>query len=167
MELRDIIARVQQTFSSAVVSTTLEGPFLFVQVKPASLKEVMSFCVHDASMKLDFLDSLTAVDDGQDITVIYQLFSTILAHRFNIKVSVSRHEAKFPSMTGFWRAANAYEREAAEMFGIKFDGHPALDRLLLPEDWQGHPLRKDYVFPEEYKGVEHRRTPLRKEHARP
>lgn len=167
MEPRDIIARVEQTFASAVVSKTLEGPFLFVQVKPASLKEIMSFCVHDASMKLDFLDCLTALDTGQDIVVIYQLFSTILAHRFTIKVSVNRHEAKLPSVTGFWRAALAYEREAAEMFGIKFDGHPALDRLLLADDWQGHPLRKDYAFPEEYKGVEHRRTPLRKEHARP
>jgi NADH-quinone oxidoreductase subunit C len=118
-------------------------------------------------MKFDFLDCITALDTGQDILVIYHLFSTILAHRLNVKLSVGRNDPRVPSVTGFWRAATAYEREAHEKLGIRFEGHAGMGSLLLPEDWHGHPLRKDYVFPQEYQGVEHRRAPLRKEHARP
>lgn len=167
MEPFESIERIKQTFASAVRNTDERGVFPFVEVKVDSLKEILSYCVHDSSMKFDFLDCITVLDTGPDIVLIYQLFSTILAHRINIKTSVSHHEARVPSVTGFWRAATAYEREAHEMFGVKFDGHRELSNLLLPEDWHGNPLRKDYVYPQDYRGVEHRRSPLRKEHTRP
>lgn len=167
METRELINRLEQTFGSDVSGGSDAPAFSYVTVKVESLKEVLSYCLHDPSMKLDFLECVTALDTEQDIIVIYQLYSTLLAHKINIKVSLNRLDAHMPSMTGFWRAAGAYEREIAEMFGVRFDGHPDLRNLLLPEDWHGHPLRKDYVFPEEYHGIEHRRAPLRKEHVKP
>lgn len=167
METRELITRLEQVFGASVVGASDAHSFPSVSIKPESMKEILSYCLHDATMKFDFLDCITALDTEQDIVVIYHLYSTILAHKINIKVSVSRHEPKLASVTGFWRAAHAYEREAAEMFGIKFEGHPDLRNLLLADDWHGHPLRKDYVYPEEYHGIEHRRAPLRKEHVRP
>lgn len=167
METRELVERIEQNFHAAVIGASSEGSFAYVNAQPARLKEILSYCLHDQSMRFDLLDCLFGIDTGDELVVVYQLFSTGLGHRLNIKTSVSRHNAKLPSVTGFWRAATVYELEAAEMFGILFEGHPSPRHLLLPDDWQGHPLRKDYVFPEEYQQIEHRRTPLRKEHARP
>lgn len=167
MGTSELIARIEGSFKQAVVSTTNEGAFPHVQVKPESLSAVLSFCVHDNDFKFDFLDCLTGIDTGQELVVVYQLYSTTLGHRLNLKTTIDRHSPRLPSATGFWRAAMAYELEAAEMLGIEFDGHPSPRKLLLPADWHGFPLRKDYVYPEEYHEVEHRRPPLRKEHVRP
>lgn len=167
METRELARKVEQAFGKSVLATGDANSFPFIQISTASLKEVLAYCSSDALMKLDFLDCLTVVDTGQDIVATYHLFSTTLVHKLNIRVSVGRQAPRLPSVTRLWKAAVAYEREAAEMFGIAFDGHPSLRPLLLPEGWIGHPLRKDYVFPEEYQGIEHRRAPLRKEHARP
>lgn len=167
METRELVHRIEQTFKDGVISAADEGCFPFVLIQPEMVKEVLSYCAHDGGMRFDFLECITGVDAGQEIVVIYHLYSTTLSHRLNIKVAVPRHSARLASMTGFWHAANVYEREIAEMFGVLFDGHPNPRKLLLPEDWQGYPLRKDYVFPEEYEDIEHRRAPLRKEHPRP
>ena len=167
METRELVHRIEQTFKDGVISAADEGLFPNVLIQAEALKPVISFCVHDSLMRFDFLECLSGMDTGEEMLVIYQLYSTAFSHRLNVKVSIGRHGSKIPSVTGFWRAAAAYELEAAEMFGITFEGHPAPRHLLLPDDWQGHPLRKDYVFPEEYHDIEHRRPPLRKEHARP
>lgn len=167
MQTRELFQRIEREFKSGVADTVAEGVFPSITVAADSLKNVLSYCAHDAALAFDFLENLTAVDTGQDFVVLYQLYSTTLFHRLNIKVIVSRHIARLASATGFWRSAHCYELEAAEMFGLTFEGHPAPRRLLLPADWQGFPLRKDYVFPEEYHGIEHRREPLRKDHVRP
>lgn len=167
METRELVHRIEEIFKDGVVSAADEGAFAFVQLKPEALKGAMSYCAHDVAMKFDYLENITASDSGEEITVIYQLHSMTFSHRLNVKVALTRHGPTLPSMTGFWRAADVYELEAAEMLGISFEGHPSPRHLLLPDDWHGHPLRKDYVFPEEYHDIEHRRPPLRKEHARP
>jgi NADH-quinone oxidoreductase subunit C len=167
METQELVQRVEQAFGNSVKSAADEGPFPHVLIELDELKNVLSFCAHDAALRFDFLECITAVDTGQDIMVIYHLFSSTYWHRLSVKTAVDRHAAKLPSATVFWRAAFAYELEVAEMFGLTFEGHPAPAHLLLPEDWHGYPLRKDYVFPEEYHGIEHRRGPLRKEHPRP
>lgn len=144
-----------------------EGPFPFVQVKAEQLKGIMSYCCHDPAMRFNVLECLTGLESGSELVVIYHLRSISLSHRLNVKVAVPRHNPVLPTMTGFWRSARLGELEAAEMLGIAFEGHPAPRKLLLPDDWFGYPLRKDYVYPEDYHDLEHRRAPLRKEHARP
>jgi NADH-quinone oxidoreductase subunit C len=98
------------------------------------------------------LMDLTAVDylkfpgreDGPRFDVVYHLYSVAHNHRLRLKVAVEQDEPSVPTATGLWPIANWLEREVWDMFGIRFEGHPDLRRLLLYEEFVGHPLRKDY-----------------------
>ncbi|MGH9971163.1 MAG: NADH-quinone oxidoreductase subunit C [Pyrinomonadaceae bacterium] len=96
----------------------------------------------------DFLADLCGVDRGPEeeprFEVNYHLFSTTKHHRLRLKVLLKEEDTHVPTVTSVWRTANWHERETFDLFGIIFDGHPDLRRILLPEDWQGHALRKDF-----------------------
>jgi NADH-quinone oxidoreductase subunit C len=109
----------------------------------------------DPELGLDFLSSVTANDrPGRDprFWVVYELASTDHHHRLRVKVGVSEEDPHVPSVTGLFPTADWYERETYDFFGIVFDGHPDLRRILLPDDWEGWPLRKT----EELGGVDTR-----------
>ena len=94
----------------------------------------------------DFCSDVTATDwppRAERFDVIYSLYSISHRHRVRLKVRVADGEF-VPTVSGVWPAANWLEREVFDMFGIVFDGHPDLRRILMPDDWQGHPERKDY-----------------------
>jgi NADH-quinone oxidoreductase subunit C len=94
----------------------------------------------------DFCSDVTATDwppRAQRFDLVYCLASTRLRHRVRLKVRAGEHEP-VPSVSGVWPAANWLEREVFDLFGVRFEGHPDLRRLLMPDDWQGHPQRKDY-----------------------
>jgi NADH-quinone oxidoreductase subunit C len=116
-------------------------------ILPASrLLEVARHLRDTPGAQFDFCADLTASDwppRAQRFDVIYSLYSTQLKHRVRIKVRAGADEA-VPSVTAIWPAANWFEREVFDLFGIPFDGHPDLRRILMPEEWQGHPQRKDY-----------------------
>jgi NADH-quinone oxidoreductase subunit C len=114
---------------------------------------VAGYLKEDEELWFDSLLCLSAVDEGENLAVVYHLFSMLHRHRFALKALVSSHNPTLPSVEHVWKAANWYEREAYDLMGIRFDGHPDLRRILLPDDWPGHPLRKDYVFPDEYDGI--------------
>jgi NADH-quinone oxidoreductase subunit C len=109
----------------------------------------------DGEVPFDLCTDLTAVHwperAGQEFDVIAQLYSVPANRRLRVKVALADGEA-CPSVVGVWTTANWLEREAFDMFGIKFDGHPDLRRILLPQDWPGHPFRKEY--PIEYRDNE-------------
>jgi len=92
----------------------------------------------------DRLGFVTAIDRQESFVLVYRLTSRSLSAAVFVKTSVPRDDAHIPSLFDVWPAANWQEREVYDMFGILFDGHPDLRRMLLPEDWVGHPLRKDY-----------------------
>lgn len=92
----------------------------------------------------DYLMCLSAVDYKDRLAVVYHLYSFSLRDKVSLKVFLGRDNPEIESVTAVWPAADWQEREAFDMFGIKFKGHPDLRRILLPDDWQGHPLRKDY-----------------------
>jgi NADH-quinone oxidoreductase subunit C len=98
--------------------------------------------------RFDFLADICGADRGTEeeprFEVNYHLFSTTKYHRVRLKVLLSEEDVHVPSVTGVWRTANWHERETFDMFGVIFDGHPDLRRILLPDDWQGHALRKDF-----------------------
>ena len=98
--------------------------------------------------KFDFLADLCGVDRVSEeeprFEVNYHLFSTSLRHRLRLKVLLNEDDAHVPTVTGVWSTANWHERETFDLFGVVFDGHPDLRRILLPDDWEGYALRKDF-----------------------
>ena len=98
--------------------------------------------------RFDLLADICAADLGVEeeprFEVNYHIFSTTKYHRLRLKVLLNEEDTHVDSVTGVWRTANWHERETFDLFGVIFDGHPDLRRILLPDDWQGHALRKDF-----------------------
>ena len=98
--------------------------------------------------RFDFLADICGADRGTEeeprFEVNYHLFSTTKHHRLRLKVLLNEEDAHVPTVTTIWRTANWHERETYDLFGIIFDEHPDLRRILLPDDWEGHALRKDF-----------------------
>ena len=102
------------------------------------------------------LYDLTAVDPSAEaphLDVLYGLRNLELKSRLIVQLQLPKDAPKVASVASLFRAADWHEREAAEMYGITFEGHPDPRRMLLPDDLAGHPLRKDYEYPEEYHGI--------------
>ncbi|MGO9578804.1 MAG: NADH-quinone oxidoreductase subunit B/C/D [Desulfobaccales bacterium] len=122
------------------------------QVSQDRVKEVLRFLKTEASPRFRRLEDLTAVDestrqersDYPDYTLVYHLLAFEPATRVRLTVPLYGTDPVTRSITDIWPSANWYERECFDMFGIRFDGHPRLWRLLMPHDWEGHPLRKSY-----------------------
>lgn len=114
-------------------------------------EHVAAVCAHlktAPGFEFDMLADITGADRGPEeeprFEVNYHLFSTKRYHRVRLKVLLNQEDTHVPTVTGVWRTANWHERETFDMFGVIFDGHPDLRRILLPDDWQGHALRKDF-----------------------
>ena len=112
------------------------------------LPAVCSFLKSSPETRFDFLSDICGADRGPEedprFEVNYHLFSTTRHHRIRLKVVLSETDVHVPTVTSVWRTANWHERETFDLFGVIFDGHPDLRRILLPDDWQGHALRKDF-----------------------
>jgi NADH-quinone oxidoreductase subunit C len=116
-------------------------------ISPGALRKVMEFLKNDTRLLFDVLVDITAVDYlGQEprFEVVYHLLSLSHNQRLRIKVGVNGEKPAIESMTALWGNANWLEREVWDMFGIEFERHPDLRRILLYPEFQGHPLRKDY-----------------------
>ncbi|MEG2300356.1 MAG: NADH-quinone oxidoreductase subunit C, partial [Acinetobacter sp.] len=134
------------------VQTTFED-FPTVWVERARVQEVLMF-LRTVSRPYVMLFDLSAVDErlrthrdglpASDFTVFYHLLSLERNSDIRIKVALNENDVNLPTATNIWPNANWYEREAYDMFGINFEGHPMLRRILLPTYWEGHPLRKEY-----------------------
>jgi len=127
------------------ISLALEGAVLFVE--PKDLAAVCRCLKEHERFSLDYLANLTAVDRPPDtMEVIYHLYSMARKHGpVALKVKLPRANPVVASVTPIWRGAEFQEREAYDLFGVRFENHPDLRRILLWEEFQGHPMRKDYV----------------------
>ena len=128
----------------------------FVIIDPQKVVAFLMVCRDDERLQFEILADLTATDpavDDENLWVGFQLLSIEHKHRLAIKAFLPKANAVMPSAVPVYRAAQWHEREAAEMFGITFAGHPDPRNMLLPDDWEGFPLRKDYEFPKEYHGI--------------
>ncbi len=112
------------------------------------LLEIARVAAEDPAFNMDYLSFVTGVDQPQagQIEVVYHLFSTTHRHELLLKVRTDRADPRIDSVTPIWRGADWHEREAYDLLGITFEGHPNLRRIMMTEDWAGHPLRKDYVY---------------------
>ena len=121
-------------------------------VTPSQAKEVLRYLKNKGTPRYARLDDLTMIDESArrsathypDYTLVYSLLSFDPPARLRLKVPLRGDSPTIDSITDIWPSANWYEREAFDMFGGRFEGHPNLRRLLMPHDWQGHPLRKTY-----------------------
>jgi NADH-quinone oxidoreductase subunit C len=155
MNAQEIVAALRGRFGEKILDAFEEDKHPRVHVEAADAREVLQFLRREPSLKMDWLRCLSGVDyvgEGR-MAVVYDLWSFEHRHVLAVKVFCSREEARVPSVVDLWAAANWHEREAFDLFGIVFDGHPDLRRILCADDWVGHPLRKDYVFPREYHGI--------------
>ncbi len=143
------VARLEQLLPGVVEKTVVHRGDTTIRVLRERLVEVCAVLRDDEQTNFDYLVDVTAVDwDLREprFDVVYHLYSIPLNHNLRIKVGVDDGVA-VPSLTGLWHAANWGERETYDMFGITFEGHPDLRRILLPEDWEdGFPLRKDFAI---------------------
>ena len=117
-----------------------------VYVPRESIEDVCRFLktTHDFDLLADICGADRGTEEDPRFEVNYHLFSTVTHHRLRLKVLLSEDAPNVRSVTNVWRTANWHERETFDMFGVVFDGHPNLDRILLPSDFDGHALRKDY-----------------------
>jgi NADH-quinone oxidoreductase subunit C len=151
MNATSIAEAVRTRFPDAVVAR--EETIVFVGGE--ELVDALSWLEAEPDLRFDFLSSITATDwPGQTprFWLVYELRSLTHHHRIRVKVGVSEDEPRAPSVTERFPTANWHEREVFDFYGISFDGHPDLTRILLPDDWDGYPLRKD----EELGGVDTR-----------
>ena len=135
----------------------------FAVVKRERIVEVCQFLKREADLALDFLEDLTAVDwpKRNVIEVVYHLLSYTHRHSIVLKVELDRASPSVATVEGVWKTANWFEREVYDLFGVTFEGHPDLRRIMLPDDWQGHPLRKDYQEAGGWHGISNvRENPL-------
>ncbi len=157
VEIKELI--IQKFGEDAVVTFVETGLQPSIQIRSDLIEPVCLELRDNETTWFDFLSSISGVDSGEDwFEVVYHLSS--IPHKnqlsLKIKVNVDRNSDNLPiipSITAVWKSANWHEREVFDLFGIRFENHPDLRRILLPDDWIGYPLRKDYKTAEEYKGI--------------
>ena len=145
----DIADRLRAQFGEEIVASDDVHGHAVITVKPGRYQEIARFLRDDPDLDFDFFDFLSGVDftpKGGGFDVVAHLYSTRLEHHARLRVKCDAAEPHCPTLSGVWPGANWHEREAWELFGIVFDGHPHLVKLVLPEQFEGHPLRKDFAL---------------------
>jgi len=148
---RQLVHTLAERFGATVRPLAPVSDMLTLETVPEKAAEVLGFLKSGTVSHYGRLEDLTAVDDsareqktGGRFTLVYHLLSFDTASRLRLKVPLTGDYPDAASITSLWPSANWYEREIFDMFGIRFNGHPNLRRLLMPHDWPGHPLRKEY-----------------------
>lgn len=136
-QFAETVQEIQEALGEVTVIARREG-----------LIELMTFLRDDPKLKFNYLSDLSGVDLGEfaepRFAIVYHLYSLTHNHRLRVKVFLAEDQAKLPTLSGVWPSANWHEREAWDLYGIVFDNHPDLRRILMPYDYEGHPLRKDF-----------------------
>jgi NADH-quinone oxidoreductase subunit C len=151
------VQNLKAKFSNAIVN---EVDFLgekTLEVQKDQLKEVLSYLKQAPDPGYEVLMDLTGVDyllPTKRTKVVYWLHNPTTFARLRIVIFVER-DGSLPSVTDLWEGADWYERELYDLWGVRFDGHPDLKRILMPDDWVGFPLRRDYALTEEVVEFKH------------
>lgn len=156
----EVADRLKGSFPDDVLDVTEFRDQVQVKVRKDRIVDICRFLHDEPDLSFDFPSSLCGVDHlGRNprFEVVYNLYSTAHRHRILVKAQVPEDDTNIDTVTSIWVGVGWHERETFDMFGISFNGHLDLRRVLMPEDWEGHPLRKDYPLkgPEkEWKGYE-------------
>jgi len=173
MQAAEIHKLLSERFGSKITRARLDVLDPWIEVAPADIVEVATCLRDDPALLFHALNDLTAVDYLEPdpkkaakftheihLEVVYHLYSYTHKHSLVVKCKLPRWKndqagelPEIPTVSGVWAIADWHEREAYDLLGVNFVGHPNLRRMLCPEDWEGHALRKDYEFPLEYHGI--------------
>ncbi|RPI80817.1 MAG: NADH-quinone oxidoreductase subunit C, partial [Planctomycetaceae bacterium] len=164
--------RLTEKFGDRITGANFENIDPWIEIDPAAIASVARYLKDEPALQFDALNNLSASDwfdaDAKKqaklgeprLEVIYHLYSYTHRHYLILKVKLPRWQngesgrlPELDTVSQVWAIANWHEREAFDLVGINFLGHPDLRRILCSEDWEGHPLRKDYEFPLEYHGI--------------
>ena len=168
-----LIDKLRAKFGGKISGMNLEAIDPWIEVSPDGLLEVCLYLRDDTSLLFNMLNSVSVVDYFEadpkkagktgwqpHLEVVYHMSSITFKTTLVLKVMLPRWRddvegelPEVPSVAGVWSTADWHEREAYDLSGVRFTGHPNLRRILCPEDWVGHPLRKDYEMPMEYHGI--------------
>ena len=133
-------------FGEALEPEVVHG-LLTVTVDAGDYRRVAEFARLDREVSCNFFDFLCGVDEeAAGIAVVLHVYSTSHHHHLQVRSVVPRDGGVLPSVHDLWAGADWHERETAELFGVGFEGHPHLAKLLLPEEFEGHPLRKEFAL---------------------
>jgi len=160
-EVYDALEEAYPGFDDAIEKVVVDRGELTLHIRPERIREVCQAMRDDAALRFELCSSVSGVDylgtDDRRLHIVYQLTSLTFRRRVRLEAAVSADDPHLPSVTSVYPTADWQEREAYDMFGVIFDGHPNLTRILMPDDWEGYPQRKDYPLggvPVEYKGAE-------------
>lgn len=162
-EVVDALAAAYPALEDALLKVVVDRGELTLHLRREHLAAVAQTMRDHEALRFELLSAISAVDylvregaDGERLHAVYHLTSMTYRRRVRLEVGVTVADPHVPSVTAVYPTADWQERETWDMFGIIFDGHPALTRILMPDDWDGHPQRKDYPLggvPVEYKGA--------------
>jgi len=160
-EVYDALEQAYPGFADAIEKVVVDRGELTLHIVPERIAEVCQVLRDDPSLRYELCSSVSGVDylgaDGRRLHSVYHLTSMTYRRRLRLECAVTTEDPHLPSVTAIYPTADWQEREAYDMFGIIYDGHPGLTRILMPDDWDGFPQRKDYPLggvPVEYKGAE-------------
>ena len=157
MTTSEILKRLHAEFGDdGIVLDGAETLDQFVIVPSTEVVPICEFLYHEPDLFFDSLSCLSGVDhssDSDSMEVVYHLRSMVHIHQVIIKTIVPKESPRLFTVEHLWKAANWHEREIYDLYGVVFDNHSDLRRILLPDDWQGHPMRKDYQEPDMYRGI--------------
>ncbi|WP_027341916.1 NADH-quinone oxidoreductase subunit C [Hamadaea tsunoensis] len=148
------------SFADAIERVVVDRGELTLHIKPERIADVCRILRDDEGLRYELCSSVSGVDypaEDRRLHSVYHLTSMTYRRRLRLECAVTVENPHLPSVTAVYPTADWQEREAYDMFGIIYDGHPNLTRILMPDDWDGHPQRKDYPLggvPVEYKGAE-------------
>ena len=158
-EIVDALAAAYPSLDEALTKVVVDRDELTLYVKREHVLELAKVLRNDPALRFELLSSVSGVDyigTEHRLHAVYHFTSLTYRRRVRIEAEVSVEDPHLPSVTPIYPTADWQERETYDMFGIVFDGHPALTRILMPDDWEGFPQRKDYPLggvPVQYKGA--------------
>ena len=157
MTTEEIYKNLTDKFGDSIlgIDTELAGD-ASINILPSAIAEVCQYLSENTSLAFDSLMCLSGLDLGvkeEAFSVVYHLYAMQHRHSVVLKTSMPKTDPHLPSVTHIWKTADWHERETYDLYGIVFEGHTDLRRILLPDDWEGYPLRKDYKEPDFYRGM--------------
>ena len=150
MNPTEIKNHIEKSFPESIIDFDPECLEPWISIHVHKFRSIAEYLRQTEELHFESLMCLSGMDYKDQLGVVYHFHSYKNDHRIAIKVFLSTEQPNISTISDIWRTAEWHEREAYDLFGIKFDNNPDLRRILLPDDWEGYPLRKDYQDPKTY-----------------